>query len=103
MAKYQDEIHRRQVTIGFGELLGSMLLCNHNNPEDNDALRRCVRAVGKRVKTTYMRKLCKYLSSSNFDCLWWLQARIDEIEKDATVMSFLQWSRTGQVSSLVGS
>lgn len=103
MAKYQDEIHRRQVTIGFGSLLTSMLLCNHLNPEDNDALRHCARAVGKRVKTTYIRKLCAHMSKSDFNCIEWLQARIDEIEADATVMSFLEWSRTGSVKSLVSS
>lgn len=103
MAEYQDEIHRRQVSIGFGSLLNSMLLCNNFNPEDNVALGQCVRAVGKRVKTTYMRKLCTYLAKSDFNRLEWLQARLDEIEKDATVLSFLEWSRTGSVKSLVSS
>lgn len=100
MAEYQDEIHRRQVTIGFGDLLSSMLLCNHFNPEDNVALRKCVKFVSKRTTTAYMIKLCEYLSHNKFDCLVWLQDRIDEIEKDASVMSFLEWSRTGNVSSL---
>lgn len=88
--------HRLLVTSEFGILITSLLLCNHHNGNDNEAMQQCVRSVGKRLKSQQMRTMCKGLTSNGIDCFQWLELRIIEIEADSDIWVFLKWSRTGE-------
>ena len=80
----------------YGDILTSMLLCNHFNPDCDKALRVCLKLVRRRLTSSEMRVLCQAIIKTNRATpLNWLRKTSDELAQHASFEDFLYYARTG--------
>ncbi|WAI96154.1 hypothetical protein [Vibrio phage vB_VhaP_PG11] len=91
---------KAQVNYEYGDLLTTLLLCNHNNPGNNAALKSCAYRVMQRVVTHEIRQVCWHIIRIP-EPVAYLEQKCNAVEKTVDLMQFLHWTRTNNDQVLV--
>ena len=91
----------RSADIEYGELLTSMLLCNHFNPESDKALRKCVTIARRSMVTPQIRQLAyAIIKAKTLTPCKWLGDVISDLQEYCEIVPFLEYVRTGNALEL---
>jgi len=95
MSKNSPEAHAE-----YADLITSLLLCEHFNPRSDKALRKCLKLVKRRLKTSHIKRMCYVvMTTSKILPSVWLGAKVIEIEEIMPLDQFLVIARSRVSSS----
>lgn len=85
--------HDYQTRKDYADLICTLLICNHYNPDSNKALKHCLKLFGKRITSPQVKQICKIVvKSKQTTPLKWLAEKVAEIEYNLDVPTFLNYA-----------
>lgn len=87
--------HSEEVHAEYASLISSLILCNHFNPEDDKALRKSLKFIRRRLKTSEIRHMCQVvIRAKGITPTEWLSQKIEEMQEVMPVLDFLAIARS---------
>ena len=90
MIKHSPEIHAE-----YTDLIVTLCLCAHFNPQNDKALRKCLKFMRRRLKTKHMRAVAQgVIKTTEVTPSEWLATKIREIENVMPFFDFMKIARS---------
>lgn len=83
-----------QANRDYADLISSMMLCSFNNPNDDKALRKCLKFVKRRIKSFEIKQMCQVvIRTKETTPSQWLINKVEEIEAAMPLPLFFKSAR----------